>query len=257
MYIFGITGPIGHGKSTLAYSLAKLGSPYIHMESSIVISEVANEWLATFPRELLIDPIDYALLNSWFDNLATVVSHQITKINTNQLHITHEQVLAEPKYIYKLFMYFNLVRQGVIPLGEPITEKNKDRHRPILQWIGGYLVHRIGPGIWYDEIGRRIQKAKNDGIKIYIVGGIRYPYDAAVIRSQGGIIIKLFRADLPERELADITEEHRNEILVDTTIISDSNIKALDETVKAFYQDLLLRDILSTYHSNDFLPLVD
>ena len=67
----------------------------------------------------------------------------------------------------------------------------------------------------------------------------------------------MVRADLPERELADITEEHRREITVDTTVISDARPEALPELVKALYQDLLVGDLLKEYNSNDFLGLAE
>jgi hypothetical protein len=256
MHIFGITGPIGHGKTTLANALMILEHPAVHMETSMIIGSVANEWFATFNKNLLIDPINYNELNLWLDELARVVSNQIRPIDAYELHITHEQVLNEPKYVYKLFMHLNLIRQGVIALGESITEENKDRHRTILQWIGGFLVHRIDPGIWYEEIERRIKVAESDGILLYVVGGLRYPHDAEIIKRNGGKIIKLLRSDIPERELDDITEEHRNEIVVDTTIISDATPDALNEVVKAMYNDYLLGDLLTQYNSDDFQAMV-
>jgi len=256
MRLFGITGPIGHGKTTLANVLMALESRAVHIEPSDIISEVANEWFATFPKELLVYPIDYQLLNQWTTDLATVVSHQIKYVDPNQLRITHDQVLGESKYYFKLFMYINLIRQGVIPFAEPIVLANKDKHRNILQWIGGFLVHRADRGIWFDHIERLLKKAEADGAKLGIVGGVRYPYDAKVIRRNQGIIIQLLRADLPERELADITEEHRREIKVDTTIISNFRQEALNELVKAFYNDALVGDLLPTYNSDDYQALV-
>ncbi|HEX9679087.1 MAG TPA: hypothetical protein VGA08_00505 [Candidatus Saccharimonadales bacterium] len=257
MRLFGITGPIGHGKTTLANALIALETPSLHIEPSDIIAEVANEWFATFPKDLLVDPLDYGLLNRWLDDLARVVSHQIKPTTGNQLHITHDQVLGESKYYYKLFMHFNLIRQGVIPLGKAIVIDNKDKHRTILQWIGGFLVHRVDSGIWFDHIERLITQARQNGTKLVVVGGVRYPYDASVIRQNRGILIKLVRADLPERELADITEEHRREITVDTTVISDARPEALPELVKALYQDLLVGDLLKEYNSNDFLGLAE
>lgn len=257
MRLFGITGPIGHGKTTLADALMTLENPAVHFEPSNVIAEVANEWFATFPKELLVDPIDYSILNRWTTDLATVISHQIKYVDPNQLRITHDQVIGESKYYFKLFMYINLIRQGVIPFAEPITLANKDKHRNILQWIGGFVVHRADQGIWFEHIEKLLKKAEKDGVKLGIVGGIRYPYDAEVIRRNKGIIIKLLRADLPERELADITEEHRNEIKVDTTFISDSKPNAFKEMVKIFYRDYLTNDMLKTYNSNDYQPLAD
>lgn len=257
MHIFGITGPIGHGKSTLANALMACEQPAIHIETSMIISAVANEWWATFPKELLIDPIDYDLLNHWMADLAKVVSQQIRPVQASQLKITHDQVIKESKYYYKLFMHLNLIRQGMIPLNESINKDNKDKHRTILQWLGGFLIARVDPDIWYEEIEKRLKTAAEQGVKLGVVGGVRYPADAAIIRRNSGIILKLVRKDLPERELADITEEHRNEIKVDTTVISDAKPAALGELAKTLWHDYLLGDLLPVYNSNDFQPLVD
>lgn len=257
MHIFGITGPIGHGKSTLANAMMSLENPSIHIESSMIISAVANEWFATFPKELLIDPIDYHILNRWMGDLARVLSQQIRQVEPNKLAITHDQVIGESKYYYKLFMHLNLMRQGVIPIGEAITEANKDKHRTILQWLGGFLVERVDPGIWYDEIENRLKSADKEGVRLAVVGGLRYPYDAEVIKRNNGIIIKLVRADLPERELADITEERRKDIPIDTTIVSDAKPSGLEELAKALFSDYINHDLLPQYNSNDFQPLAD
>jgi hypothetical protein len=256
MHIFGITGPIGHGKTTFANALMQLEHPAVHMESSIIISEVANEWLATFPRELLLEAVDYKVLNTWLNNLATVTTHQLRRVEPDLLTVTEQDVQHHPELTQKLFMYLDLMRQGVVAMGETITEENKDRHRAMLQFLGGFLVARVDRGIWYDEIEQRIKKAEADGIKLYIVGGIRYPYDAEVVKRNGGTLVKLIRKDLPMREVDDVTERERGKIRVDTTVVSDATPNALGELAKALWQDYLLGDLLVEYNSNDFQPIV-
>jgi hypothetical protein len=252
MYIFGITGPIGHGKTTFAKALMQLSQPSELIETSAIIADVANEWFATFPAGLLIDPLDYQVMDRWIDDLARVVSHQIRPVRPTQLYFNHDQVLAESQYYYKLFMHLNLIRQGVIAIDDPISAATKERHRTILQWLGGYLVHRVDQGIWFDEIERRLKAAQAQGVRMCVVGGVRYPYDAEVIRRNGGLIIYLNRAGLPERELADITEEHRREIKPDTIVISEDGPDSLKELAKIMYNDLLLHDLLGEYHSGDY-----
>ncbi len=227
----------------------------LHTEPSDIIAAAANEWLATFPKELLIDPIDYQILNRWLEDLAGVLSRQIRKVSPQKLYFTHEDVVSTPSNYLKLFTYFNLMRQGVIAIGEPITANNKDRHRNILQWLGGYLVTRAGKGFWFDKIEEIILDAKERGIQLHVVGGLRFPYDAAVIRRNGGKIIKLIRLDLPERELDDPTESQRHLIKYDVLFVSDSIQGTLSEAVRAFYHDLLLGDVMEQYRSSDFAPL--
>lgn len=257
MYVLGVTGPIGHGKSTLANALMDLEHPSVHMETSILISRVANEWLPNIPRTLLLNKTDFDALNLWTDNLSEIVSRQLRKVNPSALRITQANIDKEPRYTEKLFAYLDYIRQGVVGFGETITEENKDRHRAILQWLGGFLVYRVDKGIWFEEIESLIQKAEADGVRLYVVGGVRYKYDAQVLRRNGGIIIKLVRADLPEREVNDITEQERNQIRADTTFISDASPRALNEVSHAFFHDLLLNDLSSEYNSKDYQAMVD
>jgi dephospho-CoA kinase len=48
MIILGMTGPIGHGKTTFADALSDLVPSTVHFESSLIIAEVANDMHAAF-----------------------------------------------------------------------------------------------------------------------------------------------------------------------------------------------------------------
>ncbi|MDX1766120.1 MAG: hypothetical protein R3313_04180 [Candidatus Saccharimonadales bacterium] len=256
MIVIGITGPIGHGKSTLASAFLNITSKSEHLESSMVITEVANEWLDKFPKELLINERDTKLLNRWMKDLADIVSKQLRPLNSRKLLIEKSMLKTEPEMYKQLFVYIDLLRQGVVPIGEKIDQDNKDKHRAILQWVGGYLVAKAHKGIWYEEIEKRLGAAEKRGVQLFIVGGIRYPYDAEVIRRNGGVIIQLLRKDLPERETEDITEIHRHEVKIDATIYSDASREALSEAALSIYDDIQNKTLLKQYNTDDFQGIV-
>ncbi len=253
MLILGITGPIGHGKSTLAKAFMAIDKSAVRLESSTIIAEVANEWLKNFPRELLVDDHDLDILEAWTTELSIIASEKLqVKIHPEQLFITEKTFKDEPETVARLLRYIDLIRQGVVEMNTEIKDGNKDRNRAILQWLGGFLIIRVGDGIWYDEIERRIVEAETEAKSFCIVGGIRYPYDAEVVRRNGGKIAELVRKDLPKRDTSDITEQQRSKIKPDFVIKSRASKEALAEMARAIYEDMLNNDLLEEYDSEDF-----
>lgn len=253
MLILGLTGPIGHGKSTLAKAFMAIDKSAVRIESSTLIAEIANAWLKNFPKELLVDDHDYDILEAWTTELSIIASEKLhVRIRPEQLLITEKTFEKEPETVSRLLRYIDLIRQGVVEINSTINDGNKDRNRAILQWLGGFLIVRVGKGVWYDEIERRILEAETQGKSLCIVGGIRYPYDAEVIRRNGGKVAELVRQDLPERNTSDITEAQRDQIKLDTVINSTASKEALGEMAQAIYDDLLNDDLLPEYNSDDF-----
>lgn len=52
-------------------------------------------------------------------------------------------------------------------------------------------MRKVDSGIWFSEIVRMTPDAATTGCKLCIVGGLRSPNDAAMMRQAGGIIIGL------------------------------------------------------------------
>lgn len=252
MIVIGITGPIGHGKSTFAKTLLKREKLSVHEESSMIISEVANQWLDLLPEDLITNPYDLKVLNLWIAALAEVVSEQLRLIDYKDVEITAEALEKDPEGYERLFMFIDNIKQGMIERGVSITEENKDRYRSLLQWLGGYLVKKIDKEIWYGKIEENILEAEGSGKKLFIAGGIRFPSDAEVIRRNGGIIIQVMRKGLIVRDSGEFTESQRNKIHIDCNIVSDAGVEALVEASNSIYDDILSNTLMAEYQTSDF-----
>ncbi len=89
MIIIGMTGPIGHGKSTFADALAEMEPSTVHLESSLVIAEVAN----AFQKALtdIPDPYNVERLNNWLRCLPPILAEII------HVNCSYEQLKLEQK----------------------------------------------------------------------------------------------------------------------------------------------------------------
>lgn len=257
MILIGITGPIGHGKSTLAHALLEIEPRSIHMESSMLISEIANEWIKQLPDEIFDEKATVETLNPWIDTLAEIVSQNITQVDANQLRFPSDVLEKAPDEVEKLFMYLDLIHQGMIERRTLITEANKDKHRAILQWLGAYMVKKIGKGFWYEEIERRIHIAHQRGCHLYLIGGLRFPYDAEVIQRNKGVVLELRRTDVVERDMSDITESERTKIPYDAKVINNAGIDELHRLVPVLYEDVKHHTLKKKYHTSDYNKKVD
>lgn len=248
MILIGLTGPIGHGKTTFASAIEKLVRKVRHFESSLIIAEVAD----AMHKELKepIDPYDLDALNQWLKSLPeilTKVTH--TYCAFEQIKLEDKEIQQHPIEYQKLIMHVENLRRNFTLAHQKITDENKETYRPFLQWLGGYLVQKVDKGIWYNEIVRRVQLAQNEGVELCVVGGLRFPNDATILREAGGIIIKVYRPGHLQNDMLDPTERERENINVDTTIASEGAIEAVEKTAKLVLDDIQAGNLQHTYQT--------
>lgn len=191
MVIVGITGAIGHGKSSLADAMVRNQPKSLHIEAYRLVAEVADAW----HTELKEPPQagDYRALNAWIKTLPAIIK-KVVRVNTtfSQLRVRPQDIAADPLAYQKLFQHLDALKLNPKLSKDKISDTNKAAYRLVLQWLGGYLVAKVSPTIWWDEIIRRAQKASKNGSQLAVLGGVRYPGDAKVVRQ--AVVVKLFKS---------------------------------------------------------------
>ncbi len=251
MIIIGMTGPIDHGKSTFGDALAALEPTAKQFESSMLISEVANAWQKTLKAP--IDPTDVNAINEWLRNLPGILLHTVhAPCRFEDVTLDAEEIALHPVEYQKLLLHLQNVRHDFSLAQQDITPANKETYRPLLQWLGGYLVQTVDPGIWWNEMVRRIQAEGEKGCKLAIAAALRFPGDAAIMRQAGAIIVKVYRPGHLQNDVLDPTERERESIVPDTTVVNDSALDNLRITAEQFYQDLVANQIQPAYNASKF-----
>jgi hypothetical protein len=251
MVLLGLSGAIGHGKSALAAALSAHEPRTLHLETSGIIIEVADALhaaLTTVPDELNADSI-----NPWLETLPGIIKRLLGRdVPFKSLALKDRTIADHPENYQKLFVHIENLRHGRVNPSEPIRPATKELNRPLLQWLGGYLVQRVDQGVWWDEIIRRSVSAQEDGIKLVVAGAVRYPADADIVRRAGGYVVSVFRPGMPEHDLGDPTESQRRQIIADATVFNDGGLHLLDPLAAAIYEDALSGDLKKTYSAADF-----
>lgn len=248
MIVLGITGAIGSGKSTLSTMLAKNEPSHALYESRQIVSELAEDFNHALSGELAFettsDPIELAnQALIWFTEAIAERLH--LNVTWNQLAITKQQLAAQPELFEKLLVYLDHVKADPNLLKSAITAENKATYRPLLQWIGGYLVAKLSPTIWFDEIFRRVLRFDSDK-KLIIVNGLRYPNDAEVVKKHSGSIIEITRPGLAD-ETNDITEASRAQITADCRVLNNGELGDLERLAEALWYDASISQLKPDY----------
>jgi energy-coupling factor transporter ATP-binding protein EcfA2 len=251
MILVGMTGPIGHGKSTFASALKQLEPASEHLESSLIIAEVANDLHAALTD--IPDPYDIDSLNNWLKTLPAILLQRVnTRTTFEQIKLNTSEIDQHPIEYQKLILHVEDLQRQPDLAKHAITRENKESYRPLLQWLGGYLVQKVDKGLWYNEIVRRVYKAESRGCKLCIVGGLRYPSDAAILRQAGAIIFKVYRPAHLQNDMLDPTERERENIRPDCTIASNGSVDDLSRCAAQIIEDIKSGQLQSTYQSSRF-----
>ncbi len=248
MIILGMTGPIGHGKTTFCDAMSAMEPSTVHFESSLIIAEVANALQAALTD--IPDPYNVDRLNNWLRALPSILLEIVhVRCTFEQIKLDQTAMEEHPIEFQKLILHVENLQRKPELMNQQIDKDNKESYRPLLQWLGGYLVQRIDSGIWYNEIVRRIRQAAAAGCQLCIVGGLRFPTDAAILRGAGAIIVKVYRPGHLQSDMLDPTERERQNIQVDCTIMSNGSVADVKKFAETFYADLKANKLQSLYHT--------
>ncbi|HSX44232.1 MAG TPA: hypothetical protein VLE69_02965 [Candidatus Saccharimonadales bacterium] len=245
-----MTGPIGHGKSTFAKAITEIEPNTVRFESFMVVAEVANGLHSSMHTVPTRD--DVQSVNEWLKALPEIIEQVVhVKCTFFQIQVQVADVQRHPVEYEKLFLHIENLTRNPELAKHKITSENKEAYRPILQWLGGYLVKKIDPSIWYAEIIRDTQQAMADGAKICIVGGLRYPNDAELIKKVNGTIIKVYRPDHLQYDALDPTERERDDITADCTIVNNGTIEDMQACARKILEDIEANHLQKTYRTKD------
>lgn len=237
------TGPINSGKSELCNQIRELEPGSIGFESGQLITELANECngYLNVERQKITQSDDYldafnAALSKLEENHPQLFGEGI------DINFHPNELLEHPEQFATLLEYLEAVRMKPDLLTQRITVENKDfYYRPLLKWIGGYMVYKVSPTVWFDEIGRRILRFQPKP-EIITVNALRYPTDEQAMRnfaeSNGYkcVVMEVLRPGTVEG--TDVTEASRSKIRVDSSVINSGSIKDLAKTAKNILHDL-------------------
>jgi len=249
MILVGMTGPIGHGKTTFAEALKTAEPNSEKIETSDVISEVVealNQQTKSLP---LVN--DLRSINKWLEALPPIISRVLhQRIDWQQLKLTNSAVASNPGDYAKLFEYITNLHDKPQLLQQTINEFNKKDYRNIQQWLGGYLVTHVDTDIWYNEILRRSKLADKKGLRLYIIGGVRFLSDAAYVHRAGGIIVSINRPNIALRDIDDPTERERSQIITDTTVLNDASVEQLLVVARRLWLDIQANQLQPQYRAS-------
>jgi len=248
MLLFGITGSINHGKTAFSNALTGLKpTSSRHFTSFQVIASVAEAMHKT--THSIPPSRDIEAINTWLEPLPAILSEQVhAHTSISQINFSREDVEKSPQDYTKLLDYLDNLKDNPSLLNQPINESNVESYRPFLQWLGGYLVAKVSPGIWYEEIIRRVKQGESQHkADLCIIDGLRYPNDAKLVEEAGGVILEISRPGIDPIDTQDVTERERQLIRPDILIVNDGGISGLQKVARQILRDVKNNNYQKTY----------
>lgn len=246
MILLGITGAIGHGKTSFADAIQAVEPLTVHFESGLIITEVVDAMHAQL--EAIPSEHDLLAISAWLACLPDLLQEHVHRnVTFDDIAIRPEDVAAYPLEYKKLFEHIKTL-QGTPGLSkQAITAENKHVFRPMLQWVGGYVVSRTDGSVWFDEVIRRAKQAGEAGTVVSVAGGLRFPEEADSIRKAGGSVVKVYRPNASEKDITDPTERRRESIVHDVLVINDGTLADLADKANQLLADLTQSKLASRY----------
>jgi hypothetical protein len=253
MLLFGISGSINHGKSTLSGALTSLiPKNSRHFTSFQLVATVADEMNKT--THTIPDKDDIKAINEWLEPLPEILN-QVVHVHCkfSQISFTKEDIIESPASYAKLFTYLDELKANPSLLRNKINESNVELYRSFLQWLGGYLVSHVSNGIWYEELVRRANQVKEEGAELCIIDGLRFLNDVKLVRDAGGIILFITRPDVMPRDTDEPMEREAMSIQPDILIINDGTIDGLKKSAIRILNDVKANNYQKSYQTSTLL----
>lgn len=250
MQLLGITGAIGHGKTTLAKAFLRQVPNTQFAESYVLIGEVVNRMNQHYAT-IRPNVGNQAAVNAWLAKLPDIL-REVTHFQgqINPVVLPNPDLPEANTDFDKLNEYLSLAEQNHSLVTQPVTADSKETFRPFLQWIGSYVTKHISPTLWFDELVRQSKIAEDQDCQLFIIGGVRYPSDAEVIHNAGGKVIAIERPDVARWDATDQTEAFQSLVSTDSTVINDGLIGALDHIALDIWQDIYLDGLKPRYQAS-------
>ncbi len=243
MILLAITGAIGHGKTTLADFLCQCEPNCRHEESWKVVAQVVQQLNHQLSPDTIPDPADAEAIAKWLEVLNTILASPTVRLDFSALDMTSVD-------FQKLLVYLQTLHRQPALLRESTTVENKEHFRPMLQWVGGYLVDHVDRGIWYGQLLEQAERARAEGCQLFVCGGLRYPDEAELVHKHGGTIIKIIRPTAAITDKDDPTEREREAIGADITVINNGSLGHLRQVARQLFTDLRAKTTQPEYKAH-------
>lgn len=239
MDLVGLTGPIKHGKTSFGEILHDVVPGSSYHETSHVIADLITGWRQRMP--MFPSPTDLSAINTWITGLENAVDDTLPydcqpstlAINEAEYHSDEPRDSKLIEFLFRTLADPELVQRS-------LTDETKDQFRPLMQWVGNYLIEKVDPYIWFKELLTKAEQDEQAGAPLCAVSALRYPGEETFIRSKfpEAVIAETFRPNAPVPDQNDPTEAQRSKIKIDTFIVNDGDLYDLKDLAVNFYLDL-------------------